>query len=126
MGHKKKKNPWTAFVNRLLNRKRAEREYSVPTAYIMAVADKLHRINASREIIYNTLVEFWSVAFEGGYNRKSEDISWFKTKQNKHLEEGFNTFMDYLDDLVHCKSEEKFTFKEWEESKKNSANQNKV
>jgi hypothetical protein len=106
MSKKKKKNvdPWVAAVNGVFNRKRAKREYVIPKDYILSVSDAIWRTQPTKEIIYNTLAEFYSVAFERGYLRKGDDCLTFKTKQEKHLTEAFNQFMTELDDSIHEKS----------------------
>ena len=100
---KKRKNRdhWEYFVERIFKRQRANREYTLPADYIMAVASTIHKTNPTLEITYNTLVEFAGVIYEKGYNRKAEDIRWFKEKKEKRLKNGFNAFRDWLDDLVH-------------------------
>lgn len=101
---RKKKNrgdQWESFINKILKRPRAKRDYVLPADYIMAVASNIHKTNPSLEITYNTLVEFAGVIYEKGYTRKEEDIRWFKEKKEKRLKEGFNAFKDWLDDLVH-------------------------
>jgi hypothetical protein len=106
MGKKKSKNkdPWVSAVNGVLNRKRAKRDYVIPKDYLFSVADQIWRTQPSRDIIYNTLAEMYCVIFERGYLRKDEDIKFFKAKKEKHLEEEFNTFKDFLDDTIHERS----------------------
>ena len=123
--HKKKnRDPWVAFINRMLNRKRAKREFKIPSDYIMSVADQLHRTNPSKDIIYNTLVGFYEVAFEKGYVRKGDDITWFKAKQKAKLDQEFGQFLDYLDDISRDKSGIKLSFAEWKDNQQ-KLNQNK-
>lgn len=104
---KKKKDAWVSFVNRIFNRPRANRQYNLPADYIMSVADKIHKTNPSLEITYNTLVEMAGVIFEKGYERKAEDVKWFKEKQEKRIREGFNAFKDWLEDFIQGKNQNK-------------------
>lgn len=105
MSRKKKpsKDPWVNFIRALFARKRRDRRYKLPTDYILSVADKLHRVNPSLEITYNTLVDVYTTGYEDGYERKGEDVTWFTSVQKKHMDEDFNAFKDMLDDAIHNK-----------------------
>jgi hypothetical protein len=101
---KKSKDPWVRFVESLFTRNRAKRPYTIPKEYIMSVADNLWRANPTKEIIINVLTEFGTVMYEKGFQRKTNDIAWWKEKQEHHLKEKFDKFKDSLDDLIHEKS----------------------
>jgi hypothetical protein len=111
---KKAKDPFIREVNKCFTRNREKREYKVPTAFLMSVADSLHRTNPSKEILYNVLVDVATVVSEKMYERRINDRQWFKRKQESHLEAEFKEFTDYLDDLTHCKDEIKPTFNDWQ------------
>lgn len=100
----KKKSPWNKFVSGILKRKRAPREYKLPTAYILGIADSLHRQNPTKEIIYNTLIDMATLIYEKGLQRTRDDMAFFKNKQLKHMEDDFNLFKDSLDDMIHIKN----------------------
>jgi len=106
MAKKKSKDPWNVFVSGMLKRPRASRKYCLPKAYLMSVADSLWRTNASKEIIYNTLVEVATVVYEKGFHRKEEDIRFFKEKQCKHFNSEWNKEKDKIDDIIHCKNQQ--------------------
>ena len=103
---KKTKDEWVVFVNRILNRPRAKRDYKIPKAYILSISDQIWRTTPSRDIIINTLTEMYSTAYEKGYLRKGEDIAYFKAKQQKHLDAEFNQFKDEMDDRIHMSTNE--------------------
>jgi len=126
MSKKKKcKDPWMGFVNKIFYRPRADRKYQVPVDYVMSIADQLHKTNPSRDIIYNTLVGFYGVAFERGWLRRGDDILWFKAKRQQRLDYDFNQFITYLDDLTHDKSDGvKLSFTEWKEQQQNLKSNN--
>jgi hypothetical protein len=102
---KKTKDEWEVFVSNLLKRKRANRKYTLPSAYLESVTDQLWRTNPSKEIIYNTLVDVATIMFTKGFDRKQQDIINFRQKQQRHMDAEFNAFKDFLDDQIHCKNQ---------------------
>jgi len=100
----KKKNTWESFINRMLTRKRANREAELPTTYLMSVADSIWKTNPTKEIIYKTLKDVAIVLYEKGYAKKESDIAFFKAKQTKRLNDDFKRHMDDIDDIIHEKS----------------------
>jgi len=104
--HKKKKgDEWTIFVNKIFSRKRANRSQVIPTDYLLALADKIHRINPTKAIVFNTLKEVYCVAYEDGYIHCQEDCKFFKDKQNKHFSDDFKKELDGIDDRIHPKAQ---------------------
>jgi len=101
---KKKKDPWNAFVSGLLKRKRAERDYTLPKEYLLSVADNLWRTTPSKEIIYNTLMEVATTIYQKAFQRKGDDIAFFRNKQQQHMDKEFKQFQDKLDDIIHLKN----------------------
>ena len=101
---KKNKDEWTSLVKKTLNRKRSNRDHKVPVTYIGALVDRLHKMNPTKEILFNTLVDFYGGAFEDGYTRKGQDMRFFKDKQNQHIDAEFKKFTDEIDDIIHCKN----------------------
>jgi hypothetical protein len=118
---KKKKSPWNAFVSRIFTHRREDRDIMIPRDYLLSIADNLHRTNPTKEIIYNTLVGMAGVLIEKGYNKRMSDATWFKQRQNKHFEEDFGQFLDYLDDMAHRR--ELLTFAVWEKNQRQLKNQ---
>lgn len=115
---KKKKSPFNAFVTKIFTHRRENRENALPKEYLMAVADKLHRLNPTKEIIYNTLLEVSGLIYEKGYTKRWDDFLWFKQKQEKHFEEEYGQFLDFLDDLSHSKDDNFISFSAWEENQR--------
>ncbi len=103
---KKKKNPdeWEGFVSKLVSRKRKDRNFIISKDYLLALADKLSKINPSKEITYNTLKDAYSVGYEKGYYRHIMDNKFFKDTQNKHFNDAWNKFSDEIDDMIHDKN----------------------
>jgi len=98
---KRSKDEFVNFVRALFSHKRADRRIKIPVDYLNAVADQIWRSNPSKQIIYNTLVDVFTVAHEKGWVHKEESSAWFKLKQQKHIEEEFNQFKDAIDDEIH-------------------------
>jgi len=98
------KDNWNKFIKKLLSRKRNNRSYSIPRDYIEALADRISCTNPTREILINTLVDFYKVAFGHGYQRKESDIKFFKDKQAKRIKESWDKEKDAIDDLIHLKN----------------------
>ena len=98
------KDNWNKFIKKLLSRKRSNRQYSIPRDYIEALADRIFSTIPTREILTNTLVDFYKVAFGHGYQRKESDIMFFKEKQSKRIKESWNKEKDGIDDLIHNKN----------------------
>jgi len=123
---KKSKDSFVRAVNKCFTRRRENREYKLPTAYIYSVADVLHRQNPTKEIYVNTLTEFASVIYERAWVRRGEDFSWWKKKKEKNLNDEFNLWVTYLDDLVACKDGSVTTFDAWQKEqqrKRSNTNQ---
>ena len=102
--HKKPKDEFTVCLNRILTRKRSDRRYKLPTTYITAVADKIHKLNPTMEILINSLTELYEVAFERSYNRFRDDVSFLKAKRDKHIQDDWNAIKDKIDDEIHSKN----------------------
>lgn len=100
---KKSKDPFVREVNRVLKRKTG-RQHKIPRAYLLAIADSLHRTNPTKEIIYNTLVDVCSVCYEKAYIRSMEDQKLFRQKQCKHFKDDFGEFCNMIDDMIHVKA----------------------
>ena len=99
----KSKNGWPKFINDIINRKRSDRSYSLPRAYIEAVADNIHSANPTREIITNTLIDLSGIMFEHGYQRCLSDNKYRKEKRDKHIKDSWNRIKDFIDDEIHQK-----------------------
>jgi hypothetical protein len=102
--HKKPKDEFTVCLNRLLTRKRSDRRYKLPMTYITSIADKIHKLNPSMDILINILSEFYEVVYEKGYTRHQEDCNFFKAKRDKHIDDDFKLVKDQIDDEIHSKN----------------------
>ena len=101
---KKFKDDWSRFVHTITTRKRATRPYVIPRDYIEAIADSIHTSNPSKEIIINTLVDFYSVCFEKTYKRFISDNNFRREKEEKRFEADWKRFKDEVDDRIHAKN----------------------
>ncbi len=105
MGKKKRsKDEIVNLIRSFWTRKRAKRPYTVPMAYLEAVADNLHRQNPTKTIVLNTVKDIWAKAYADGYARKGEDGLFFKNKREQAMKADFDAFKDQIDDMVHQKS----------------------
>lgn len=118
MSKKKRKGP-----------KRPKYPHLIRKDYLIGVADRLHGMNPTKEIVFNTVLDVWKEGYNSGYNRRQEEMMRFRQKSNKRFEDEFNDFRDFLSDMITVKDGTKITFSEWVEAqkelKKNSANQQK-
>ena len=101
---KKSKDEFVNLIRSFWTRKRADRKFTIPTNYLESVADQLWRQNPTKEIVFNTIKDVWVNGAEKGVEWKSNQIRFFKEKQNKAFEVEFNGFKDSVDDLIHEKS----------------------
>lgn len=83
-----------------------KRPYRIPMAYILGVADNLHKINPTLEIVYNTIKDVYSVAYDSGYQRCLNDIKFRRDKKNKRISDDFKKIRDEIDDLINNKINE--------------------
>lgn len=90
----------------------------LPIEYISAVADDLHRINPSKQIVFNTLVGVCKEVYNRGYTRRQEEITKFRQKRSQRMDSEFKLFQTYLDDMIHDKSGINTGFNEWEKKQK--------
>ena len=104
MSKKKFKDDWSRFIDALMKRKRAHRPYIIPRDYLEAVADSIHRTNPTKEIILNTLVDFYSTCFEKVYERFISDNNFRRDKENQRFEADWKKFKDEIDDRIHTKN----------------------
>ncbi len=100
------KDPWVNDMREVFGRKRENRPYKLPSAYIMSIADLIWKTNPSRDIIYNALKDMSAVIYEKGYFRKHEDFVRFRNKQEQHFNEAFKQFQTDVDDLIHSNNEQ--------------------
>ena len=98
------KDDWSKFIKRLLTRKRSMRKNTIPRDYIEALADRIHQAAPTREILVNTLVDFYSLAFRRGYERRIIDSKLFKEKRDQQIKVAWNKEKDGIDDDIHKKN----------------------
>jgi len=84
--------------------KRAKYPHVLKTDYLIALSDKLHQMNPTKEIIFNTIRDVYSTGYSAGYQRKHEEVVRFRQKQKQHIESEFKKFKDDLDDIIHIKN----------------------
>lgn len=106
MSRKKKKSAdeWVNFIREVFARKRSNRKNTIPKDYLMALADKIWRINPTKKIVYNTLADVYVTASNDSFQWYQNSQKFFKDKQNKHFEDDWNKFKDEIDDFIHAKS----------------------
>lgn len=75
----------------------------IPYDYLLAVSDRLHEINPSKEIVFNTIKSIWRDGYGRGYLRRIDDSAYLKSQKEKHLKESFDKIKDQLDDEIHNK-----------------------
>ncbi len=93
--------------------------------YLVAVAERLHSVNPTKGIVFNTILDVWKEGYNSGYNRKVQEVMRFREKQNKHFCDEFKQFKDYLDDRIHDKSGTPKSFNEWCIEQKDLSKSNK-
>ncbi len=103
---KRSKDEWVNFIRSIFSHKRVDRSIKVPVDYLNSVADQLWRLTPSKQIIYNTLVDVYTVAHNKGWLHKEQASLRFKESQRKHQEDEFNAFKDELDDEIHSNNKQ--------------------
>jgi hypothetical protein len=93
--------------------KRPKYPHGVPVEYLQAVADQLWRINPSKQIVYNTVLDVWKHGYGGGYVRKGEEICRFKRLKEATFTKEYELFQTYLEDLIADKSGTVKDFEQW-------------
>jgi len=69
--------------------------------YILSVADKVHKIIPTKQILINTFVDVYKTAFTEGYLTRLSDSVWFRDKQNERREASWNSIRDHLEEIIH-------------------------
>ena len=69
-------------------------------SYLDATADRIAVTLPTKDIIYNTLLAVYEVAFSEGYMTRIDDAAWFKMKQEEHRKNSFNRVKDHIDDII--------------------------
>lgn len=75
----------------------------IPYDYLLAVADRIHEVNTTKEIVFNTIKSIWRDGYGRGYLRRIDDDKHFQTCRKKHLKESFDKIKDQFDDEIHNK-----------------------
>jgi hypothetical protein len=102
--HKKSKDPFVNLIRSFWSRKRAKRDFKLPKEFLLALADRIHRINPTKAIVYNTLKDVYCRAYEIGYTKRMDDANFFREAQAKAFEKDWNAFKDSVDDMIFEKS----------------------
>jgi hypothetical protein len=103
---KKSKDEIVNLIRSFWTRKRANRPYTVPKAYLEALADKLWRVNPTKGIVLSTITDIWVNAYADGYARRGEDGLFFKNKREQAMKADFDAIKDQIDDLIHDKNQQ--------------------
>lgn len=98
-------NQKTDIMGREKKKKRSRRGHYVSREYLMALADKIHSMNPTKEIVYNSLKEVYELAYEKGYIRHIEDAKVFKNKMAAKIKAEFDNIRTSIDDEIHSKNQ---------------------
>jgi len=104
--HKKKvagteDEQWARFVNHILTRPRMKNRRVLPREYIYAIADNIHRCNATLKEITNTITSFGESIYDLAYTRALVGQKLFRDKKNKHFEDDWKNVLTTIDDVIH-------------------------
>lgn len=75
--------------------------------YLEDVAERILLTRPNKEILFNTLLGVYETALSTGYGLRIEDSSYFKNKRKERQRTSWNSFKDYIDDLIHDKGKSK-------------------
>ena len=92
----------------IMKKKKIEKkeEVSLPILnndYLLSLADKLHLINPSKEIIYNTLKDIAINFYNKGYVQRIKEHTKFKNQYEKTFQTEWNVMRDIIEDYIHNK-----------------------
>ena len=92
---------------KIMSKKKKKKKFPhlVSVDYLGAVADKLHGMNPSKQIVLNTITDVWKEGYNRGYQRRQDEIVRFRQKRDKSIETEFNKFKDELDDMIYIKNQ---------------------
>lgn len=77
-----------------------KRRHLIPKEYIFSVADRIHSINPSKDILNNTLKDMWKDGFVKGYLSRIEDNKYFNDKRNKRCKDSFDSIRTEFEDEI--------------------------
>lgn len=86
------------------NKKSARTPSTIPTDYIHSIADRIHQMNPTKEILSNTMKDIYCTAHGRGYQRRIDDDKFFKAKREKRITAEWNKIKTKLDDILHSKT----------------------
>lgn len=92
-------------MGREKKRGRSRRGHYVSRDYLMALADKIHSMNPSKEIIYNALKEVAGLYYEKGYIRHIADAKVFRDKMQAKIKAEFDNIRTSIEDEIHSKNQ---------------------
>lgn len=78
--------------------------HAFPKDYLVAQADKIHKMNPSFEIVYNAIKDIFCSSYTRGYNRKQLETTFFRRKRNARYANEWKEIRDMIDDKIHSKS----------------------
>lgn len=79
----------------------------VPTDYLLAISDRIAKINPTKEITFNTMKEIWCDGFSRGVLWRIDGSKKFKDLQEQHFKQYWDRLQDFLDDVIHDKVQPK-------------------
>jgi hypothetical protein len=100
---KRKRNNETCDRLYATKKEYTARPYKLPMEYIEALSDRITSIVPTEEVLTNTLVGFYSVAFSRGYSRRLSDSKFFKEGRERALKQSWDEFITDIEDTIHPK-----------------------
>lgn len=80
-----------------------KRRHRIAKEYLLAVADRLHSINPTEEIVFNTVKDVWCDGYAKGYMAHISDAKYFRDKRDADIRQSFDSIKDSIDDEIHAK-----------------------
>lgn len=69
--------------------------------YLESIADRIVQTSPTRDIVFNSLLAVYEVAYSEGYITRIEDSKHFKAKREEHRKASWDRIMNHIDDLIH-------------------------
>jgi hypothetical protein len=101
------------YMSKKRKKKKAKYPHLIPNDYLLGIADRLHGMNPTLQIVLNTITDVWRHGYGKGYIRRQEETVRFRQKQEQHLESEFKQWQTYLDDKIHDKEGIVLSFEDW-------------
>jgi hypothetical protein len=92
--------PLTIKKLTMSKKKKKKNKPSIGKDYLLGVADNIHRMNPTLEIIFNALKEVAVVYYGKGYNRRIADAKKFKDAMARRDKQAFDLIRDEIEDEI--------------------------